>query len=444
LNVFASCGGPVGFPASAFPDPISEQPLYTGTMKINIYIQAHPNMSGLIKKYDSHYTAVLKTLMNSGDITWGLGTERSLYRFDVKKQGAKFYSEEFAYQLDKSQFGEINSIDFYKYDWYLQSAVINTDIYEKNKKELQQYPDQYITQTIREIKTMHSGEREVSVMVTNFEGHQDEEHEILSDISDYIQNERKAVGVFAFDNKGNPFYILVFGSIEEVSMFCETLNNTLENLNPVFGFYTIGLFITKPSRNSEVAKRDFDDQNDFAEWVRPAFDEEDIIPGDEKKGFDSMQGHHLYYSVWRNRLKDNKAQVMLNIKSIIPSLLKKRIIFREKLSLSIVTAKDKMSFDIPYGNTYAIFPGGNTMCFADDGLIPLDIQLDTSIKEISSGEVRALLIIRLYATFNDEKLFDKENFNECFRNTFNQLGTDIFRNKTENLAAEIYVHFIVR
>jgi len=210
-----------------------------------------------------------------------------------------------------------------------------------------------------------------------------------------------------------------------------------EETNPVFNLYTHGSLIAQPRRNADSKARGFEP------WVRAAFDEEDILPGKEKENFDLMDGHHLYYAVWRDRLDEKGARIMINIKSDVPDVLKSRIAFREELSLSLATGEEKM-LEISPDGANLILADGEKIGFSSDGSIDLNISLDTSRNEISSGEAKVLLIVRLYANLSDGSPFDTCKLNTRFKDVFNRLGADVKLNREESLAVEIYVHFIIR
>jgi hypothetical protein len=423
LAVFGSCGESTGtlFPDELIPNVNLNGGEEANIDKINIYVQANSGMRGLLPdEGDNQYTNALRSITRiAGNIT----ENPQWYRFDVLWQDHDHF-DEFAFPLESAS--DILRPDFYSFGWYLNRPPSVRNIYDREQERLSLYPYFYISRTINEINALRSKADELSVMVTNFEGHSDETEAIFQNINDYIRVDTRAVGIFAFANEGNPFYFLIFGSIREAAEFSNALYEQLRDLNPAFAFYTRGSVINQIGGNANAEKRD------FSAWVRSAF-EEDM---NEREKWDKMNGKHLYYAVWRDNVDNAIAEVMLTINVNIPAVIKNNITWRAEVYELSVAGQESMDIIRSTGRTTAAVP--NT----DYSSVNLDVRLDISINEISLGEKRALLRVRLHAAhtagLNDISHFGGE-FSRLI-NTFNRINTA----RNEDLAADIYIHFIIR
>jgi len=427
---------------------------------VHIYIQATEDMGLLL---GTSYNTALETLVDTAEPLWLTdGVAQHLYRFDVVWLEPERYFDAhgggrgFAYPLDpswwmrsgvRSQVAQVLEPGFYSLEWYVAQPRRAEAEYDRRIAGNPSFSDEdrrLISRTLEEISTLRNGDREISVLVTNFVGHAMENTAVRSQILGYLSgNTRQAISIFAFPNDNNPFYFLVLGSTREVIDFSEHLENRLKGmfLDFAFSFYATELATPILRSNADVSR----DSIVTSFGVRQAFNE-DIIETEEmlfhRYLFDANSGedHRLLFTVWQRLIDDAIAPVGLTVHSIdVPRMLWNSVRF--DYDVSLMTVVDSGQLSPPTGRRRTSI--GNNPLTISDGAIDLVVELDTLA--LGNGAERALLIVSLYAYLHTEVNPEFGNIqDEWFISTFNQLARNVQGTQNRVQIAELYIHYIYR
>ena len=455
-----SCKGDnnIEFPVSAFPE--KEEVFKVEPVKTHIYIQSSEDMKLLL---GTDYDRAMGQLLGAGSALWHKNhNEQQLYRFDVLWLEDKREIKEFAYPLDpywwspegmRNQGVQIYEPAFYSLSWYAEQHRRSPEVYaDRNTGIPSPWSDEeqrLISRTIEEITTHRNGEdgeRDISIMVTNFSGHHSESETIRTHILNYLnKNEQRAISTFVFENSGKPFYFLILGSMREVVDFSNQLKSQLDTatIKFLFGFFS----------NSETIISDISNNNNIIFYVEPskrletvygvreAFFNEDLAPTEQNLFRSYMGEHHLLFTIYQKLINGNNAPINFDVKIDFPPLLRSRLSkFKEDTSLKLI--EDKKMVQLTRSGTTVNIKEDN-LC---DGIIGLQINLDTSIFE--NIEEKALLIVKIYAELNVG--FGQHELsmikNQQFTDIFGQLTRNVSSNSglAKHQIAELYIHLIYR
>ena len=490
IGILSACSGSsVSFTEAqgVIPDYLSRvQAEFLQEMRVNIYVQGTSDMLPLFDS-DSVYTDVLGVLQNAAVDLWGSQVvSQYMFRFDVEWQEDRPRTAyNFAYPLDPDwwnrpsgvfpQIPQIFDPNFYSLEWYLDQNLRDPSEYERHiVDENPPFNDRQqarISRTLDEIRTLRIDENEISVMVTNFIGHSSagvptEDESITSRVLEYLQiRPDSAIGVFAFENSGNVFYILVMGTANHTAAFSDRLLNmlplvpeTLENedeenitlynpINHTFNFYTSAQVATSLSSNLPLSYGEF--STDIIS-INPHDGLVNAFGSDWSDGEENLfQSHfgntNMVLRAASRQLRNSYASVDVSLRVNIPYIVLEHTLLRPEFYFDILTADGLESTSVAGTNVsdMEVVPLG-------DGYskITMTVNLDTSA--FPSRDTRARLIVRLYENtgFNPPQSFGNYN-SSLFTNTFNQLGTDIqlaahrrLQDNLSHLAAEIYLYFI--
>jgi len=468
LVFLTSCAESIEFHRGAFPLSSDADGLSEGLVYVHIYIQSTPDMGELL---GTDYERVLAMLVGTPEVPgtaegiWtSHGISQHLYRFDVlwlepeREFEAHGSGRAFAYPLDPiwwttegvyPQIPQIFETGFYSLEWYMAQdgrapGVYRNRIYGPGWNSEEQ---RYLSRTIDEIATLRNGDREISIIATNFIGRPSEDAVIRSAILNFLWgNDQQAISTFVFENEGSEFYFLIFGSTREVSDFSNRLNERLlsepELSTFEFNFYTTGSPVSHVIGNAGVSV-----ENTFR-GVRPVF-ESDLSPSEISLFNEYLGNHALIYNIWPRLIDNEYAPISLNVHLDIPQALRSRVVRNFVAIPSIfVVSEDEMVRTIPVGSTSVIVSSDT---FLYDGYVNLLVNIDTSIFESRVQKVH--LTVGLYTSIDIETGSTLSFGNALFRSTFGQLITNISREKEQrrlqgepmrHLVAQSHIHLIYR
>lgn len=444
------------FLSSAFPRWSDDS--LDNSVQVNIYIQSSEDMVELL---GTQYNMAVDNLMCTALSRWHRYLkEQQLYRFDVLWLEDMRQSREFAYPLDpywwssegvRIQSEQILEPTFYSLSWYEDQLRRSPNTYADrnagNPSPWSAEEQRRLSRTIEEVATHRNGEREISIIVTNFVGHHLEDAAVRTQILEYLlDNDRQSIAVFAFENSGTPFCFLIFGSTKEVVGFSEQLVTQLRDISLEFGFDFItnsNTVISGVSRNKNVKLYvDPAQRVQTVQGVREAFFREDLS-ANEQNLFNTYIGEdRLLYTIYQNLIDGSIAPISLSIGLDIPHLLTNKIkAIKGDTTLNIM-GQTSLSPAIPHGATVVLMDDG----LLDDGSVDLLVNVDTSIFE--GKEERALIIVQLYAELeiSVESSSSHMHNNQLFTSTFNQLSRSVTANTGTSMhpITELYIHIIYR
>jgi len=443
------CASNRAFPQAAFPSVYYQGNTAAARPNVtaNIYFQATRNMSNLITSETSQYARALTAVLDAPAANWGtLNYNFQAFRFDVQNQELIAARGEFAYPLTCGRDNTPNQIHgeqgdvhiygvfeagFYTFDWYLVQQNRAPGSFGAVREQLQYYPHPYISPVVAEISALRNGEREISVIMTNLIGNPNEIDTIERSISEYlVLNPTKAVSTLAFYNNGDSFYILILGAITETAEFSAWLRDNLADMQPAFGFYTMGSVVESISNNHNAAVT-----QEF-QGSRLAFNRD--IHRNEREMFRQI-GTPLYYTVWNRLISDNTARFSIDLQLDLLELPSDMVDLTHGVTLSFLD--DDTMWPIPGASEYI------QVSYLGDGNISLDVHLDMSVFEHRvSPPVQAVLVVSMYASLMPQAT--PQHDNELLSRVQTQFITDIVgvRGAQDRYfkAAEIYIHLIYR
>ena len=452
LFILGGCATNRPFPPEAFPPSVfqeTDDPGPPNGVTVNIYIQATRNMQNLLTTEGSLYTRALDAVLRAPIYYWGVRSSAvHVFRFDVQNQELlRDAVDQFAYRLyypeqvrgftqgGVSIHGAFD-VEFYEYDWYLNQHNRGAGSFGAVREQLQYYPHLYITSVIGEIEALRGGEREISVVITNFIGNPNERSLIDSRLAEYLVGcSSRAVATFAVYNGGTPFYVLVLGSTTEVSEYATILNESLRDMNPDFRFFTVGSVVRHVSDNHNVSVA-----QDFS-GMRLAFDS-DIHP--EERDFFRRMGTPLYYTVWDNLIDDSTAKFSLELELELLNI---------PFEMVALTHSARLMWLNNSGDMVPVQGAGEYIRIAhpsqepiDGSRIPLDIWVDmAAFAHLATTPIQGVLVVNLDARLVPTISPSGQGFpHELLIYAQRQFYREIYREDNTAQAAEIFIHFIYR
>jgi|GEM_PF-5454072 len=398
---------------------------------INIYVQGTSDMSELL--VDDYFRLAVEVLRSSimykPSPSWRTpGIEVNYFRFDVEWLEAQKYYERhglgvaFAYPLDadwmpslyRSQRDQILSSSFFELDWYLlqqnRAPITYATRFIFGNPTFHPEEQRHISRTMHEIAALRDGEREISIMITNFkpsayEGHNYEY--VRNQFSDFLSEESyRAISTFAF---AHGFYFVMLGSAVEVWEFSSFLSNQLTNEDLLQ--FEDNFFTKSPRVLGEISNENIVDYIEFPGLRRPF--ERDLQPDERFLLEDGL----VFY-------------------------LRPRVIGREMATIqivldtpSIIDLQATPRFYAVVGDTFESIEGGNSYAFFDGN--HLNIYIDHTA--FSNSLSRILLTISIEQISRPPAQLGNELFNSVF--TTLQLDIDAIGRSNYRLG-EIFVYMI--
>ena len=465
-----SCGQDIGFAdvENAFPQFAYRPHPDTSPIRVNIYVQGTYDMLPLLSD-GSVFREVFTVLQTTAVDLWGTTrTSQHMFRFDAEWQEHR--SEEgyvrtayhFAYPLDPlwwnrpdgvpPQIPQILTPQFFQLEWYIAQNLRAPSEYERRIVEsnppFTNHERAFISRTIEEISNLRSSYNEVSVVVTNFQGHvagglPTEDTQIRTQILQYLQRHPDAaVGTFVFENYSNPFYILIFGPAAEVASFTnrfavripvlptlvidETDDEDSEGvwrylLVPhVYNLYTKSYFSTRTSTNVSSVPNVFASDIRSIELpigVTRTF-ESDFLLG-EAELFNHYFGTNQYF-ISVTGLAGSIASIDVDLLLYIPYTASQRVGIVHEIELSVLDGSSLAR--ISHGNSSVVI--NELMPAAEGTLARLTINLDTTV--FPSRNQRAVFALYLHEVFDMTRITAYGHYTTgLFREIFGLLANDI-------------------
>jgi len=452
LIILSGCADNRAFPPDAFPISIfaqAEDEIQDDNIlpRVNIYIQATSNMLELITGENSSYPQALRAVLDNAS-NWGtLQYHQYVFRMDVRNQERIAMIDEFAYPLEPDQihgrvgetrvYGVFDS-EFYEFYWYVRQINRASRSFGYVREQFQHYPHHFISSVIREIHSLRNNEREISVIATNFLGNPNEGRDIYSQLTEYlVLNPNSAIATLGFYNEGLPFYVLVLGSISEVSEYSAWLRESLQEMSPQFGFYTRGSVVEHFSDNHSA------DVTRVYPGMRLAFDMD--IHNDERNYFNQL-GTRLYYTVWDRLIENSTAHFYVQVELDLLEIPPEMIDLEYSIKLMVLNRSGYMDV-VPRTDEHLSV----NLLPLSGGVAPIEITIDMAVFEhldTAILPIQAALAVSLEASLSPTA-FESESENHYFPHPQlieiqNQFITDIDIERYSALAAEIFIHFIYR
>ena len=469
--VLVGCGRGEGFTGVDGVFPPSHEGVSNSNhpVRVNLYIQATTDMLSLFEDA-SIYADMVRVLQGTAENLWGFhGVSLHTFRFDIEwienrvEAGYIRTAQHFAYPLDPywwyrpgdvaPQIPQIFNADFYQLEWYFSQYLRAPDIYRNrivyNSPALTHHGHARLSRTFEEIAHLRGGQREISVVVTNFVGHSVEgipleDESVREQILKYLQeNPHAAIGTFTFPNNDNPFHFIVLGSSMEVSAFSQHLMERLPMATFHFDFYTHAPIASVVSTNAAsspgVPSVDVV-QVSIPTGVVQVFDV-DLVDGEEDAFRRHFGGTHMFYHITPNQVDGSIAHLTFDVRLHIPYRISRIANFEYELSFLELRRGGLETIGIGDSrfviNSKAPHPEGGTH-------INVSVYLDVTIVPRS----RTMLTLRLYENIYRTPILGNST-TALFQETFRQLAQDVNlaaqhrrQSLSRNVAAELHLYFV--